>query len=147
MPSSGFKVDKFSVLITSVTCVTLGLKEMKKSRKSKNLNPETSNPKGEEMESARKSAESAGKFLSAFSLLYGVLTLIGGFIIAMLEDEYGERSFLVAGIAVAFFGVFFAAIPYAIGQYIVFKSTADNSTQPNQVASTSPGTATSDGTW
>lgn len=39
-------------------------------RRAKKLNPKASNPKGEEMESARKSAESAGKFLSAFSLLY-----------------------------------------------------------------------------
>jgi hypothetical protein len=99
------------------------------------------------MESARKSAETAGKFLSTYSLIYGLLTLIGGFIIAMVEDEYGERSFFVAGIAAAFFGVFLAALTYAVGQYIVFKSTANSSSQPNQVASTSSGTAISDGTW
>ena len=99
------------------------------------------------MESARKSAETAGKFLSLYSLIYGFLTLVGGFIIAMVKDEYGERSFLVAGIAAAFFGVFLAAITYAIGQYIVFRSTADNTSKPNQVAPTSSGTAISDGTW
>ena len=99
------------------------------------------------MESARKSAETAGKFLSACSLIYGLLTLIGGFIIAMAEDEYGEKSLLVAGLAAAFFGVFLAATTYAIGQYIVFRSTADDMSKPNQVASTSSGTAISDGTW
>ena len=99
------------------------------------------------MESARKSAETAGKFLSAYSLIYGLLTLIGGFIVAMVEDEYGEKSLLVAGIAAAFFGVFLAATTYAIGQYIVFKSTANSTSQTNQVASTSSGTTISDGTW
>lgn len=99
------------------------------------------------MESARKGAETAGKFLSAYSLIYGLLSLIGGLIIAVLEDEYGEKSLWPAGLAIAFFGVFVAAITFAIGQYIVFRTTADNTLKPNQVAPTSSGTAISDGTW
>lgn len=92
------------------------------------------------MESARKGAETAGKFLSTCSLIYGILTLIGGFIIANVEDDYGEKTFVAFGIAAAFFGVFLASTTYAIGQYIVFRSTADNAPKPNQVASTSSGT-------
>jgi len=92
------------------------------------------------MESARKSAKTAGTFLSACSLSYGFLSLIGGFIIALREDEYGEKPFVAFGIAAAFFGVFFAATTYAIGQYIVFRSSADTASQPNRVASQEPGT-------
>lgn len=77
------------------------------------------------MESARESAQTAGKFLSLFSLIFGFLTLVGGFILTMTEDENGERTFVAFGIATAFFGLFLAAITYAVGQYIVFRSTAD----------------------
>ena len=83
------------------------------------------------MESDRKSARSAGNFLVVCSFLYGILSLVGGMILAT-KDESGcdyrcDKPYIAYGIAVAFIGVFIAATTYAIGQYIVFKSSAESS--------------------
>jgi len=87
------------------------------------------------MESARKSSKTAGTFLVICSIAYGFLSVVGGAILA-LQEESGcgyydscEKPFLAFGIAAAFVGVFIASITYAIGQYIVFRSTADTEQQ------------------
>ncbi len=83
------------------------------------------------MESARRSSKSAGTFLVICSIAYGFLSVVGGAILALQEEsgcgyyESCEKPFLVFGIAAAFVGVFIAAITFAIGQYIVFRSSTD----------------------
>jgi len=81
------------------------------------------------MESARRSSKTAGTFLVICSIAYGFISVMGGAILALQEDEYGDKPFVAFGIATVFVGVFIASITFAIGQYIVFRSTADTASK------------------
>ena len=83
------------------------------------------------MESDRRGAYIAGKFLVVCSVAHGLLSLVGGIVLATVKDSENCGGFfepdcgtpyVAYGLAVTFTGIFIAAFAYAIGKYIVFKS-------------------------